>query len=304
VIGTEPAPWTYLNRVFTMPDGFPNVELRHRYTLDGEGSGSIFIDNVFFRELPVPSDPNWQELIPFGSEWRYAVERPAAGWEKEDSDLSSWPVGRAKFGGGTGTRDIATPLPLMKEAYYFARQFTVPGWDREELLLAARATDNFNGKVYPLRIWLNGTELITSGIDAVTGTGNEVKYYDLLPFSDLLRPGRNTIAVTVRNGWAEHWDNVAFDLSLKAMPAPAAGPAQFHSIQMQADGAIELHLTGPHGSAWRVEWAESPHADSNWRLVQSVTIDSEAGAWIKDRGQSGQNHPKRTGTRFYRLVPE
>jgi hypothetical protein len=303
-IGTKPAPWTYLNRVFTMPDGFPNVELRHRYTLEDAASGSIFIDNVFFRELPLPSDPNWREIIPFGSEWRYSVDTPVANWQSEDADLSSWPVGRGKFGGGTGTQTIVTSLPLRKEAYYFSRQFTMPGWDHEELLLAATATDDFNGKVYPLRIWLNGKELITSGIDAVTGNGNEVKYFDLLPFSELLRRGQNTMAVMVQNGFASSWDNVAFDMSLKAIPARAAGPAQFSSIQVEGDGAIELHLTGPRGSAWRLECAESPHPGSNWHTIQSVIFDSDAGVRVMDRGQNGQSHPQADGTRFYRLVPE
>jgi hypothetical protein len=305
-IGTESVPWTYLNRVFTMPDGFPNVELRHRFTIEEAGSGSVFIDNVFFRELPPPSDPLWQEIIPFESEWRYSAEPPPPLWQNEEADLSSWAVGRGKFGGGTGTQAIATPLPLKKEAYYFSRRFNVPGWAREELLLAARATDDFNGKVYPLRIWLNGTELNTSGIDAVTGNGNEVKYYDLLPFSDLLQPGPNTIAVMLQNGWASDWDNVAFDLSLRAVRAGAGvtGPAQFNSIQPQPDGGIELHLSGPRGSAWRLECTESPHPGAVWRLVESVTFDSAAGVWVVDRGQNGQSHPQQAGTRFYRLVSQ
>src|SRR5688500_160850 len=38
------SPWMYLNRVFNMPAGFPNVELRHRFKVAGQASGSVFLD--------------------------------------------------------------------------------------------------------------------------------------------------------------------------------------------------------------------------------------------------------------------
>src|SRR5206468_3016087 len=138
-----------------------------------------------FRELPALSDPRWRELIPFRATWRYAVTPPPRNWYAEDFDVFSWAEAPAKFGGGTGTKSIATPLPIMRPGYYFRREFTVPDGTFEELLLAATATDDFNGKTYPLRVYLNGRELRTSGIDAVSGDGNLVKFFDLMPFSDL-----------------------------------------------------------------------------------------------------------------------
>ena len=53
--GTSEKPWTYLNRVFVMPAGFPNVELRHRYSTPAPVSGSVFLDDLFLRPLPASS---------------------------------------------------------------------------------------------------------------------------------------------------------------------------------------------------------------------------------------------------------
>ena len=62
--------------------------------------------------------------------------------------------------------------------------------------------------------------MLTSGIDAVSGEGNVVKYYDLTPFIPLIKPGQNVIAVMLQNTWQPTWDNIAFDLSLRAIPQP------------------------------------------------------------------------------------
>jgi hypothetical protein len=212
-IGTTNTDWTYANRTFVMPVGFPNVELSHWYSVTQAASGSIYLDNVFFRALPAPSATNWSELIPFGSAWRYDTDTPAADWFAADFDDSSWTVGTAKFGTGAGPKNIVTPLPPRLPVYYFRREFTVPSVPCEELLLSGTCTD----AGYPPDIYLNGTKLVTSGIDVVSNPGNDVRYYDLTPFADLLQPGTNNIAVALYNVWQPTWDDVAFDLDLKAV---------------------------------------------------------------------------------------
>ena len=118
-----------------------------------------------------------------------------------------------------------TAVPKFLPAYYFRKQFdALPG--ASELLLAATCTDDYAGQTYPLRIWINGTELVTSGIDAVSGEGNVVKYYDLTPFIRLIKPGANTVAVMLQNTWQSTWDNVAFDISLRAIPKPIGSVAK------------------------------------------------------------------------------
>ncbi|HEX7859981.1 MAG TPA: hypothetical protein VF773_06645 [Verrucomicrobiae bacterium] len=217
--GAEPTAWTYLNRVFDVPPGFPNVQLRHRLKVNEPVSGSVFLDNIFFRELPDPTSGVWDEWLPFGATWKYFAAIAPPNWFAVDFNDSLWLEGKAKFGEGGGPKNIITALPKYLPAYYFRRTFRAsPG--ARELLLAATCTDDYASKTYPLKIWLNGTEILTGGIDAVSGEGNVVKYFDLTPFLSLVRPGTNLIAVMLQNTWQPTWDNIAFDLSLRAIPHP------------------------------------------------------------------------------------
>lgn len=177
-LGTTGAPWTYLNRVFTMPAGFPNVELRHRFTVQGSASGSVFLDNIFFVSLPPENDPRWVEFLAFNQTWRYSIETPPSNWFSPVFNDSAWSSGTAKFGAGSGPQNIRTSIAPKKPAYYFRRTFTPTSANLSMFLLAATCTDDYGGTVYPMRVWLNGTEIITSGIQPVTGEGNEVKYFD------------------------------------------------------------------------------------------------------------------------------
>ena len=96
--GTAVTPWTYLNRVFELPPGFPNVELRHRYHADVPLTGSIFIDDVFWRALPSAESGEWEEWIALGSAWRYLATTPPADWFNVQFNDASWLEARAKFG--------------------------------------------------------------------------------------------------------------------------------------------------------------------------------------------------------------
>ena len=218
-LNTAASPWTYLNRVFEGPEGFPNVQLRHRFKTTSPLTGSVYIDDVFFRPLPDPHTGLWEHWITFGSKWRYFASQPPADWFDPTFNDTGWPEAPAKFGEGGGPQNIVTALPKYQPAYYFRRTFIAsPG--ARELLLAALCTDDYASKTYPLRIWLNGAELGTSGIDAVSGEGNVVKYYDLTPFISLIQPGSNLIAVMLQNTWQPTWDNISFDISLRAIPQP------------------------------------------------------------------------------------
>jgi len=216
VAGTEPTDWTYINRTFKLPLGFPNIELGHSYSITAPGSGSVYIDNVFFRQIPAPTATNWTTLVPFGSIWRYFTNTPPPNWFASNFDDSGWLVGTAKFGAGSGPTNIVTRVPQYCAAYYFRKQFTLASADLEELLLSATCTDDSGSAPYPIHVFLNGSE-INSRIETVTAQGNETRYFDLIPFASLLQSGTNTIAVLVSNYWST-WDDVAFDVSLKAIP--------------------------------------------------------------------------------------
>jgi hypothetical protein len=219
---TAPTEWTYQNRVFSVPEGFPNVQLRHRFTTEGRASGSVFLDDVFFRPLPHPEGGLWQHWIALGSDWRYLVGVAPANWFSENFNDELWLEGRAKFGEGGGPKDIVTAVTKYLPAYFFRKTFVATAGARE-MILAATCTDDYAGKTYPMRIWLNGTELATSGIDAVSGEGNILKYFDLAPFIPLIKPGANVIAVMLQNTWQPTWDNIAFDISVRAIPQPIRG---------------------------------------------------------------------------------
>jgi hypothetical protein len=299
VIGTQPTEWTYANRTFVMPAGFPNAEITARHTLAAAGSGTVYLDNVFFRPLPSPTATNWTELIPFGGLWRYSVVTPPAAWTTTNFSDALWPLGPAKFGAGSGPLGIATTLPAQLPAYYFRRTFVAPALPCEELLLSATCTE---GAGKSLEIWLNGVPLLTTGIEAVSGQGNAVRYYDLTPFAGLLRPGSNTIAVTLNNVAQSGWDDVAFDVSLKVITYAPPSAAGIGSLT-PAGSAMDVGLNLPAGTVWRVESTDGLWPPF-WQLVDSFTNHASGTMWLRDSGQNERPAPNQAPTRFYRLVPE
>ncbi|HEU5125357.1 MAG TPA: hypothetical protein VFW05_15000 [Verrucomicrobiae bacterium] len=304
--GTNATDWTYANRTFVMPDGFPNAELVHWFTTAAPASGSIFLDDLFFRELPDPNSSAWTELIPFGATWRFSASNPGANWFSTLFNDLFWALGTAKFGAGGGPAHIVTPLPPNQSAYYFRRTFVLPALSCEELLLAATCTDAGLG----LEIYLNGTKLETTGIDATSGQGNEVRYYDLAPFVDLLKPGLNTIAIKLNNALQAGWDDVAFDVSLKtitrntlqpslAIANVAANPNA--AAGLVASPQIGLNITVPPNTIWRVE--STDEIGGPWQLMQIITNTTAESMTLSDIGQNGRAIPSPTGARFYRLKP-
>ena len=301
VIGTDSTDWTYANRTFILPDGFPNVELGHRYSISAPGSGSIYMDNVYFRALPSPSSTNWTELLPFGATWKYSVDPPPVNWAAPEFDDSNWPAGAAKLGAGSGPTNIATQITPQMPAYYFRRSFVSTGAPFEELLLSATCT---TGGTNYLDIYLNGVRLVTSGIDAVSLQGNEMHYYDLTPFLDLLRVGTNTIAVVMNNIFDPDWDDVAFDIDLKACSYSPAGTAVTRITgppsRDQGSPRVALDLDVPPNTIWQLESTDTLFPPS-WQLVDTVTSGSTGSSVFQDTGQSGRVPPNQATTRFYRL---
>jgi hypothetical protein len=297
-LGRAPSAWIYANRVFTMPARFPNIELRHRYTTPEPVTGSVYIDNVFFRELPAPNAANWMMLLPFNDEWRYRSGSPPANWYADDFDDSRWRLGVAKFGAGDGPNDIVTMLPRFQQQYCFRRSFWCDPGELEELLLAATCTDDYGGSILPLKVWINGTEIITTGIEAVTGQGNEKRYFDLSPFIHLVREGANTIAVLVRNTWTDSWDDVAFDVSLRAIAR------QHHGARLRIESAGTygslLSVEASAGSIWRIESCDRV-LGGGWQFLETFT-STGAREWFWDTRSAigvfgiGDTH-------FYRLTP-
>ncbi len=308
-IGTTNTGWTYANRTFVMPAGFPNAELAHWFSVSAPASGSIYLDNIFFRALPAPNSANWTELIPFHSTWRYNSSTPPANWFAPDFNDAAWPIGTAKFGAGSGPANIVTTLPQRQPVYYFRRNFALSALPIEELLLSATCTDGGN----PPDIYINGTQLNTTGIDIVSNPGNEVRYFDLTPFTDLLQPGNNTIAVALKNVWAVDWDDIAFDVDLKTVSGAANVEANLNISTEMVQGLggnggaqslvpqISLSISAPPNTVWRVESADT--LAGPWQLVDVVSNTGSGMLPLIDTGQNGRLPPSQVSNRFYRLVP-
>ena len=91
VLDTASSDWVYMNRTFQLPAGFPNLEIFHNFRMAAPGSGSVYLDNVFFRRLPDPQSAEWTTLLPFGAYWRYRSEPAPEGWTQPGFNDRSWP---------------------------------------------------------------------------------------------------------------------------------------------------------------------------------------------------------------------
>lgn len=291
-------PWTYVNRTFQLPAGFPNVELRHRYSIAAPGSGSVYLDDVFFRQIPAPSATNWNTLIAFGSTWRYFTNSAPTNWFATNYNDSAWPVAPAKFGNGSGPNNIVTLLPQLRPAYYFRKQFTANSAAIEELLLSATCTDVSVSAIYPLRIFFNGTE-VKATIDVVTMQGNEVRYFDLTPFASLIQPGTNLIAVQLGNCWSDY-DDIAFDISLKAITCDS-GLGRLNFQFTSGNNPIVTAVTALN-SVWSLESSDQAPG-AGWQLMQTFTNSTGGTQSFQDTGQNGRRAPGQTASRVYRLIP-
>ena len=295
VFDTTNTEWTYVNRTFQLPAGFPNVEVSHAYSVPAAASGSFYLDNFFFRQIPAPTATNWTVLVPFGATWRFFTNAPPAGWAAAGYDDTAWPAGKAKLGNGSGPASLVTPLPQWKPNYYFRARFNVASTNIEELLLSAICTD-----VNPVRLWLNGTE-IKSPMDVVTPAGNETRYFDLTPFAGLLLSGTNTIAVQLPNTWGSDYDDIAFDLSLKAVPSQAIVSPRL-TLRWPAAGLPVLCAETPAGTIWQLQSSDRL-APFNWQPMLTFTNGPGGIQNFQDTGQNARALPDTIPSRCYRLVP-
>ncbi len=296
-LGTNATGWTYMNRTFQMPAGFPNVELGHSYSISAAGSGAFCLDDLFFRQIPAPSSTNWTALVPFGSSWKYFTNVPPADWTSAAFNDAPWLSGQAKFGAGSGPTNIVTRLAQFRPNYYFRKRFVLTNRHVQELLLSATCTDVSTNALLPLTVYLNGT-LINTIVDTVTSQGNETRYFDLTPFAGLLVSGTNTLAVQLGN-WSSDYDDVAFDVSLKAALYQPTGA--FLAATAPANGTVTLTATTPAGTIWNLQVSDG--SLGNWRTFATFTNNAGGIQTFYDRGAAGRTPPGADGSRFYRLSP-
>lgn len=118
--------------------------------------------------------------------WRYTVEAPAAGWEKEGFDDTAWLTGRAPFGRIGGSFGDTIQTKWRGEEIWLRQSFEYTPTEFELAILVL-----FHDEA--IRITLNGEEVFKR--DGFT------TQYQAFNVSDALRPhlkpGKNTLAVQV-----------------------------------------------------------------------------------------------------------
>ena len=166
-------------------------------------------------------------LVKKGSQWRYLDNgnSPAANWTATEFDDSQWKQGREGFGfGGDQPTNISgAAAESSRIATYFRHSFDVadPSFYKSLILQLKRddgAVVYLNGKEVS-RMNLSGGTVTSSTTATREVDGLEEKvYFPIAVSPELLRQGRNTIAVAIHQNALDSPD-LTFDLELYANPA-------------------------------------------------------------------------------------
>ena len=195
-------------------------------------------------------NPDWQEIFPYESEWRYydRASSPPSDWKNIDFDDNNWDLGTGLFGYGRDYLGYGTVLdyggdPSNKHiSYYFRKNFTIKNLSENTFLRFRFKVDD--GAV----VYLNGEEIdrfhMPEGeIGHSTRATDVVGIYEVADFyatSDLIREGVNTVAVSVHQN-NRHSSDVAFDMRLDwSVPA-------FHTNFSISSAGEEILISNPDG---------------------------------------------------------
>ncbi len=232
-------PQTVLRNIRLEPqEAFP-VEVR--FVLNNNQRAPVgVIPRLDLIQLGAPGNPNavvggqrfeanFQKivLVKTGSQWRYLDNGigPDANWTAPEFDDSQWKLGRAELGfGDEPVTTISGAAPEEQRiATYFRHSFDVadPGFYRS-LILRLKRDD---GAV----VYLNGKEVSRANLAGGTVTNSttatrevdgleEKVFFPITVSPDLLRKGRNTIAVAIHQNGLDSPD-LTFDLELYANQA-------------------------------------------------------------------------------------
>jgi len=158
---------------------------------------------------PTATPASYREatLIRAGATWQYLkgfgeASYPPSAWQQLEYNTANWPAGPTPI--GYGDNDDATLLDDMYDNYtslFLRRSFEIPEATRAEVLILE--IDYDDGFV----AYLNGTEIVRRNLDrsatafeynaqALTSreAGNP-ETIDITAFANLLRPGKNVLAI-------------------------------------------------------------------------------------------------------------
>jgi hypothetical protein len=145
------------------------VELHQDSTAGSDASFDADLTGQMSATPPPGTDPVQSVLMANGAswQWRYAAGAPAAGWNGQAFDASTWNTGNAML--GWGNTQVATPIDTFTTttrplASYFRRTFDVV--DRAKVTKLTLHTYADDGVV----VYVNGTEVARKNMPAGTPT--------------------------------------------------------------------------------------------------------------------------------------
>lgn len=286
--------WTWLGESGSRTEGvleFAPGEIQKHVPLPEAGAASVHLLQLADTDsaevtgvghlLLTPPAAGAGSLVPRGSTWSYLDDGSDRGmaWKEPDFDHGDWAAGPAQLGYGDGdeaTEIASGPSGAHYATTYFRHSFEVP--DPGVFMALDLGVQRDDGAI----VWLNGQEVFRTNMpegdvafDTYTGqtTSSESTFYAKVLEPDVLRAGRNVLAVEVHQAGPTSSD-VSFDLELTGRTWPRLG--------WMSNGA-ELILFWSEESAG-LEAAPSP-----------------SGPW-EDIGPAGSPFVTAPlGSRFYRL---
>ncbi len=188
------------------------------------------------------------DLVSLDDEWRYlggAPEDagPPSDWASPEFDDSAWERGRPGFGFGRAD-DIMTPLPEGTSAAFLRTAFDfTPG--RRNLVLQLRYDDGFVAFLNGVRVaadnFPDDGELTFASQASSSHSSRTRERVDLSDRLDLLRPGRNVLAIALLNLRPTSNDMVLF-------AELGSVPPVFHTDFRLAREGEPLLLADPQGT--------------------------------------------------------
>jgi hypothetical protein len=114
-----------------------------------------------------------------------------------------------------------------------------------------------------------------------------------------LAAGKNTLAVQLQNYFEQGWDDLSFDVALKANFYGDYAP-KINSVQRSGNNAI-VNMSSGAGNIMRLESTDK--LQDLWKFVDSITNLGGQNISIIDFGQNGRPLPSAVTNRFYRVTP-
>ncbi len=186
-----------------------NVRLRVR---DSDNPSRVAINSGPFSIFPGPG----KDRVPWGATWKFHGDGtyPGDGWNEPGFDDDDWAEGHATIGYGRVTvHTLLERTTPSQSSVYFRKEFEV----NEPTVLGVRLTAMHDDGI---AVWLNGHLVLERYMDKGMGHGtyasasvnDEISVVMVDP--DLLVPGRNLLAVMVKNNGPTSPD-LTFDLQLE-----------------------------------------------------------------------------------------